>query len=156
MGKEGWNERQNVFFMKMDGFWGNSPRFVELQSFSIMIRIWCWKQGGWIKHRAHRKTKWLPRVKQNLDKIQWERSLKVDCRHVADSEDGCKMFEDYMLHPLQKKGVMGPLKNAAVVLNGPCRLDLLRIISLNEWIESKWMNESLNEWVDRIIVSLID
>ena len=37
-----------------------------------------------------------------------------------------------MLHPLQKKGVMGPLKNAAVVLNGPCRLDLLRIISFNE------------------------
>lgn len=47
-----------------------------------------------------------------------------------DNGNGCRMFQNYMLHPLQEKGIVGPLKNAAVVLHGPCRLDILQIISL--------------------------
>lgn len=54
----------------------------------------------------------------------------VDCRHIVDDGNGCRMFQNYMLHPLQEKGIVGPLKNAAVLLHGPCRLDILQIISL--------------------------
>ena len=57
--------------------------------------------------------------------------IHVIGRHLSDADDSCILYSNYMLHPLLEKEAIQSLRNAAVILHGPCRVQLVSLISLS-------------------------
>lgn len=85
----------------------------------------------WRKMRssAHRTVKWLENTQQVLDKMESESGECVRSRRGSASTHTCAYLKNYLVHPFQKEGRTVPLKRGVVVLNGPCRVEFLFVIS---------------------------
>ena len=84
-----------------------------------------------IENSAHRTVKWLPKTVQNLDKMEYENKQEVIARREGERKSStCLCLKNYLLRPFRKEAGFRPLSQEVIVLNGPCRVPFLLVISL--------------------------